>query len=286
MRRHAALPTFADQPFLALPESVGHYERLSDHSVFRQAGTLNNCNIHYVAEGVGYAEVDGEVHTLRRGDAILYFPMQRQRYYTDKVDPWDVRWVHFYGHGLQEYTVGLNLHRTNVWTLRQSDSFERAHLELLAEAESWQLLDRARLSALTYAVLAEFIQHAVPQEPPDRSRDAAKRVLALLPIMQKEAGQPFELSRWAEAAGVSDAYFFKLFRRAMGLTPLAFVVECRMRLAKQMLLERRDESVRSIAEQSGYPSASYFNKVFAEREGMTPTAYRALHTAGGGSIEL
>lgn len=276
MQRQIHLLTLPDMPFFCFPESVGHYRQEPEHSVFREAGALNNFNIHYVAAGKGYVEIDGETHGLGPGEAVLYFPMQRQRYYSSKEEPWDVRWIHFYGTGLQEYLIGRGFHESPLWTVRNRQAFEQAHEALLHEAETYRMLHSSHLSTLTYALLTEFIAHAAALTR-GNSKTSGNRILELLPVMQQEAAQPFILEEWAGRLGVSSYYFCKLFRSVTEMTPMEFVTRCRLQMAKQWLLERKETTIGQIAKDAGYPSVSYFNKRFMEHEGMTPTAYRRLY---------
>lgn len=274
--RQTVLLTLQEQPYFCLPESVGHYQQQPEHSVLREEGALNNFNIHYVAAGKGYVEVEGTVHELRSGQAVLYFPHQRQRYYSSEDDPWDVRWVHFYGERLHDYMIERGFHRHLLWTLRQREAWEMAHLALLEEAEQHRMLHPALLSTLTYAVLAEFVHQAVPLKN-RRAGQAENRILSLLPQMQQEACEPFLLQDWADRAGVSVHYFCRLFKSVVEMTPLEFVTRSRLQMAKQWLLERPDRHIGQIAEDAGYPSVSYFNRQFLAREKMTPTEYRRLY---------
>ncbi|WP_046213234.1 AraC family transcriptional regulator [Paenibacillus wulumuqiensis] len=274
--RQTVLLTLQEQPYFCLPESIGHYQQQPEHTVLREEGALNNFNIHYVAAGKGYVEVEGTVHELRSGQAVLYFPHQRQRYYSSEDDPWDVRWVHFYGERLHDYMIERGFHRHLLWTLRQREAWEMAHLALLEEAEQHRMLHPALLSTLTYAVLAEFVHQAVPLKN-RRAGQAENRILSLLPQMQQEACEPFLLQDWADRAGVSVHYFCRLFKSVVEMTPLEFVTRSRLQMAKQWLLERPDRHIGQIAEDAGYPSVSYFNRQFLTREKMTPTEYRRLY---------
>jgi AraC-like DNA-binding protein len=276
MMRQSHLLTLPQMPFFCFPESVGYYWDYPTHSVYREAGALNNFNIHYVVAGKGHVEIDGEVHTLGPGEAVLYFPLQRQRYYSSEDDPWKIRWVHFYGSGLQDYLIERGLHQSPLWTLRQPDLWEQAHEALLTEAENYRMLRPVQLSTLTYGLLAAFVEQAVPLTGA-RSGTAGNRILELLPLMQQNAVKPFLLEEWARLAGVSPYYFCKLFRSVMKMTPMDFVTRCRLQMAKQWLLERKEANIGQIAADAGYPSVSYFNKRFMEHEGMTPTAYRRLY---------
>ncbi len=276
MQRQSHLLTLPDNPFFCFPESVGNYWNHPQHYTFREAGSLNNFNIHYVESGKGYVEWDGETHTLEAGEAVLYFPLQRQHYYSSKDEPWNIRWVHFYGHGLQEYMVERGFRRSQLWVLRNRSAWEKAHEELLLEAEQHRMLHPSKLSSLTYAILAAFVEQAMPLAG-NKSAASSRRIIELLPLMQQEASQPFILEHWADLAGVSPHYFCKLFRSEMEMTPVEFVTRCRLQTAKQWLLERKDANIGQIAMDAGYPSVSYFNKKFMKHEGMTPTLYRQLY---------
>lgn len=275
MQRHVMLPTLQDSSYFIFPESVGHYENFPDHFVDRAEGLWASFSLHFVIGGKGFVQLDGHVHTLRRGDAFLYFPYQKQLYYSSRDEPWEVRWVHFYGSKLKEFLLDRGFHR-NLWTLTRWGELEEAYTQLLREAEEHNIVRVTRLSALTYTILVEFMSYASPQTA-NRGTEAADRIIALLPIMQQSACQPFTLEEWADRVGVSVHYFCKLFRKTINMTPMDFITLCRMQSAKQWLIEQPAWTVKNIAKEAGYPSTSYFNQRFLEHEGMTPGEYRRLY---------
>ena len=270
------LPTQPHRRFFCWPVSVGRFKGDPHHSIHRSKGAINEFNIHFVAGGKGYVEIDGVVHTMHAGSAFLFFPLEEQRYYSSEDEPWDVRWVHFYGDKLQEFMMEHGFHRSTLWSFHQLDPVAAAHEALYGEALRHNILHETKLSALTYAFLVEFMGQAAPFEGA-RSAVRTDRITGLLPRMQEKAREPFDLAYWAEQAGVSPFYFCKLFRNATRTTPLDFVTLCRMQLGKQLLLERPEQPVKEIAAEVGYSSASYFNKKFIEHEGMTPTEFRELY---------
>jgi AraC-like DNA-binding protein len=202
--------------------------------------------------------------------------MQKQRYYSSKNDPWDVRWVHFYGSILNQFLTERGFHRFPLWNIQHLTSLEKSHERLLVETEKHSFLQLSHLSTLTYAFLMEFTTNVVPRTS-RKKVDLDDRIQDLLPLMQKKACEPFELDYWAERAGVSTYYFCRLFKRATQMTPMMFITLCRLQVSKQLLIENKEITVKEIAEKTGYPSISYFNKRFLEYEGMTPTEYRQLH---------
>ncbi|PAD70299.1 AraC family transcriptional regulator [Bacillus sp. 7586-K] len=275
MIRQYLLPTLNEDEYMILPESIGWYFNEPDHQVDRKVGTLNNFSIHFIVSGTGFLEIDGKPFTLKRGDAFLYFPMQEQRYYSSKDDPWNIRWVHFYGNVLHPFLTEKGFHHDRLWTVQQLQRLEETHEQLLLEAEKNSFLHLSRLSTLTYTFLIEFVTNAVPRTA-QRRQEIDNRIQPLLPLMQQKACDPFDLEYWAEQAGVSTYYFCRLFKRATQMTPMEFITLCRLQQSKQWLLENKEMTVKEIAMKAGYPSISYFNKRFLEQEGKTPTEYRQL----------
>ncbi|UJF31907.1 helix-turn-helix transcriptional regulator [Paenibacillus hexagrammi] len=279
MYRHVMLPTLTNSAFFIFPESVGWYQNVPHHGVNREEGAWASYSLHFITSGKGYVELEGTVHTLQKGDAFLYFPYQKQRYYSSEEDPWEVRWVHFYGAHLKDFLVGEGFYRP-LWTLKRWKELEDAFQELLLEAEANNILRPTKLTALTYTILTEFMSFAAPLTGSSRGTESIDRILKLLPHMQQKACEPFTLETWAEMAEVSSYYFCKLFRKATSMTPLNFITLCRIQYAKQRLIEDESCPVKEIASAAGYPSASYFNQRFQEQEGMTPSEFRQLYARG------
>jgi AraC-like DNA-binding protein len=273
IQRQSVLPTMQASAYFIFPESVGYYWEMPQHHVERSDGYVSY-SLHFITSGKGYVEKDGEVHTLYKGDAFLYAPYHKQLYYSSKDEPWEIKWVHFYGAKLKEFLFEQGF-LNHFWTLHRWVELEEAFEDLLLEAETNGILRPAKLSSLTYAIIVEFMSCAIPHTA-NRGTESTDRIMNLLPLMQQKACQPFLLEDWANQVGVSTHYFCKLFRKSTSMTPVMFITLCRMQAAKQLLIEQTKLNIKNIAEQSGYPSASYFNQRFLEHEGMKPSEYRRL----------
>ncbi|WP_062049485.1 AraC family transcriptional regulator [Bacillus sp. JCM 19034] len=276
MQRQALFPTLTKYEYLILTESVGHYYDEPDHVVKRDVATLNNFSIHFILSGSGYVEIDNECFFVKRGDAFLYFPMQQQCYYSSEDDPWDIRWVHFYGDHLQSFLSEKGFQRHVLWKVQQIAHLEAIHETLLQTAERHCLLQLSQISTATYAFLMEFITNVQPRQL-GKKVELDIRIDRLLPRMQEKACEPFDLDYWAKQANVTNYYFCRLFKRTTQMTPMAFITLCRLQRSKQLLLANKKMTVKEIAELSGYSSVSYFNKRFMEHEGITPTKYRQIY---------
>lgn len=81
----------------------------------------------------------------------------------------------------------------------------------------------------------------------------------------------------ARLAGMSASSFSRFFRKTTGLTFVGYLNELRVSRASSLLTET-DLPVLQIALRSGYTNLSNFNRRFLALRGLTPRAYRSLHT--------
>ena len=273
MRRQIFLPVIHEQPFFCFPESVGWYKDEPKHFVDRKEKEMDNFNLHVVLNGKGYLKTKGDTYLMHQGDCFLYFPSEEQYYYSDKEEPWEILWVHFNGYFLKEFLLERGLHTSKVWTLKSVTGIKKSIVALLEEAEQFTILHPSTLSTLTYSIIVEFISQA-ELHTPNRGLELYDRIVAVLPKMRELSNKPFKLEFWAEQLNISTYYFCKMFKKATGMSPTRFIMLCRLQRSKQLLIEKRDWTIKQIALEVGYPSISYFGRLFLENEGLTPAEYR------------
>jgi AraC-like DNA-binding protein len=104
-------------------------------------------------------------------------------------------------------------------------------------------------------------------------RDAAVR------WAREHIDQPADPDGMARAAGLSHAYFTRLFRNTFGLAPRDWTAREKVREACRLLEE---SSLRSqeIAHRLGYESSSSFGRQFRQVTRMSPARYRQQHRSG------
>lgn len=77
------------------------------------------------------------------------------------------------------------------------------------------------------------------------------------------------LAELAAIAHLSPHYFTRLFKRSTGLTPHQFVIRCRVKRAKTLLLSGQD-SIAAIAQQVGFASQAHLTVHVKRLLGVTP----------------
>ena len=84
---------------------------------------------------------------------------------------------------------------------------------------------------------------------------------------------PLTLAALAEQAQLSEFHFARMFRQHFNKTPHQYVLEMRIRKAKE-LLTFSSEGLADIALQSGFSSQQHFSNQFKKHCLITPAKYR------------
>lgn len=79
-------------------------------------------------------------------------------------------------------------------------------------------------------------------------------------------------SELAKLCNISEVYFRRLFADKIGITPKQYILDIRIKRAKQ-LLETNSLSVTAVAEKCGFGSVYHFCRAFKNSTGLTPTQF-------------
>ncbi len=88
--------------------------------------------------------------------------------------------------------------------------------------------------------------------------------------------EDLSLADLARLTGLPRHHLIRAFRRETGLTPHAYLVDVRVRRARERL--RRGEMPGDVAAATGFCDQPHLTRAFKARFGVTPGAFRAAHT--------
>lgn len=130
---------------------------------------------------------------------------------------------------------------------------------------------------LLAAILARLNEYshtcAEAAESPAQTGTRQEEILQYLDTHYTTIGSVAEVS---SALGVSDAYVYRCVKALSGMTPKQYINRLRIRNAMRDL-EYGNKNLSVIQEVCGFHSASYFQRVFKQETGITPTQYRRQH---------
>lgn len=109
---------------------------------------------------------------------------------------------------------------------------------------------------------------------------ANRQCAAVRQYIEQHYKESITLDLLAEKASINKFYMAHAFKREYGVSPINYLISCRIREGKRLLSET-DLSLSQIAAVLGFSSSSYFSQSFRSAEGMSPTEYRkATQTPG------
>ena len=97
----------------------------------------------------------------------------------------------------------------------------------------------------------------------------------LTAYLERHFQQEIYLDDLARRAGMSRATLLRHFRAALGVTPMIYLRNLRLRHAAELLL-KTEFSLKEIADQSGFFRMPYFFKAFKDCYGVSPLEYRGI----------
>ncbi len=77
-------------------------------------------------------------------------------------------------------------------------------------------------------------------------------------------------------SNMSNATFYRTFKRVYGVSPMAFILMEKLKKAKQLLLNSQI-SISEVCYSLGYSDVNYFHRIFKKYEGITPGSFRLLN---------
>jgi transcriptional regulator GlxA family with amidase domain len=107
---------------------------------------------------------------------------------------------------------------------------------------------------------------------PIRTR-AADTLAPLLEELLDELSEEHSVESLAVRCSMSQRTFARRFRQETGTTPLLWLTQQRVLLARRML-ESGDDPIETVATRAGFPNAAMLRHHFGDKVGTSPAAYR------------
>ncbi|MFC4599235.1 AraC family transcriptional regulator [Cohnella hongkongensis] len=228
-------------------------------------------------EGEGELLTEDASYRLPERCGILLPPLSRH-YYFAKGPVWKTYYVTFTG------TSAARLASELIGKLPGKVQWDEGEKEITDQLESMLKLAESgtdasgwRSSAELYRFLTLLRTNGRRDHLPSLHRRLEK-VQDLLQWLEKEFANPdLGLAAMADQLGIGERQLNERFRQSFGQTAYAYLIQLRLRKAKEWLPSRPDWSVRKIGEAVGFRDASHFVATFRQKEGLTPEQYRRLH---------
>jgi len=284
-------------PPKVLPEvrSVGCWD--ADHNQSWGLDWHRNEGIEftYLSRGKVPFRVDDQRFLLKRGDLTITRPWQRHCVGDPHVgasrlhwlildvgvrrpnQPWRwPAWLISSEADLRTLTTMLSHNEQSVWAA--NDEIEHYFEKLVGAAAANESRLRLYIGGLVVALTEVLHRH---QPVLDRSLSSGQRTVDLfLAALPETVGQPWDLASMAAACGLRRTRFAHYCKEITNMSPIDYLVRCRVEAATHVLIERSKLSITDVALRCGFESSQYFSRVFHEHMGCSPRDYRRQEVGG------
>ncbi|WP_424882347.1 helix-turn-helix domain-containing protein [Streptomyces sp. SLBN-8D4] len=277
---------------------VGRYDELPGYAVQRPRGA-DSWLFTWTVGGRGTLRQGRAETGAGAGDLVVLAPGTPHRYGVQQgADHWEFWWAHCGAR--PAWTAWLGRHGRGdglyVVTPDPTDGGPHARIEaafrrMLADArwtgtgtppDTAQPDDRVAV-AVAHGTTARELALGALEEVVLLTAGAARvsrtgtgvdpRVQRAQELIAADPGAPHTVRSLAVEVSLSPTRFAHLFTQQVGRSPMRALREARLRHAAR-LLESTDLSVERVAAASGFASPFHFNRVFRDRYGTPPGAYR------------
>ena len=133
--------------------------------------------------------------------------------------------------------------------------------------------DLVRKKKLLFGLLDATIEGAEEKPLSGRAFSEAQRLAPALAHLSRNLSEPGIIEGMAGRCGLSRPRFDVVFKSVFGVSPGRYVLDLRMRNAQRLLISTM-MPVGEIAALSGFSEIFHFSKIFKQKCGLSPKAYR------------
>jgi YesN/AraC family two-component response regulator len=117
-------------------------------------------------------------------------------------------------------------------------------------------------------------QHLTQVAKDSVNNDNHNRLNYVLNYINEHLTEKIAVDALSRKAYLSRNMFFKWFKEQFGITPLDYINNERVKLAKQ-LLSQPQHNINTVSKLCGFSDVNYFVRIFKKTEGTTPKAYQS-----------
>jgi AraC-like DNA-binding protein len=106
--------------------------------------------------------------------------------------------------------------------------------------------------------------------------DPNSAITQVLDYIRHNIRENISLKNLSDKACMSTTSFYRYFKKELGMSPIEFVIQEKIRHAKQ-LLKNPTIQINEVGYMSGFDNSNYFIRLFKKHEGITPKQYQLLY---------
>lgn len=147
---------------------------------------------------------------------------------------------------------------------------------LMEETERGCPSGPAYFEHLAAALLLSVALQTDPRLPEAGNAGAQlRRIQQTIALMEAHFASKLSLEQLAATAGLSPFHFNRLFHRVVGVSPHRYLLDCRLRRARELLVAGSGRSIGEVAAECGFADQAHFGRQFRRAYGVSPVQFQA-----------
>lgn len=214
--------------------------------------------LHYVLSGQGVYRSKRGQYTVKKGEIFVIHPYEVTYYEADQKDPWHYCWV-----GFEMNLPGKMYLEADIIHLPQGEHIFRG----IKDSDRIESGQEFYICSKIYELLAQLEARKGGEKKSGKDYVDKARNYIMANYMK-----PIKIEELGDKLGLERSYFSNLFKKHVGKSPQAYLVEFRLvKAAELMIMHQYKPGEAAI--NVGYTDIFNFSKMFKKKFGMSPTEY-------------
>lgn len=148
--------------------------------------------------------------------------------------------------------------------------------KLIKECMSTSITKDALADLTLQELLIRIIQTQTAKSINEGTFNPNNPITEVIEFIRLNLKENISLKSLSDKACMSTTSFYRFFKREIGMSPIEFVLNEKIKCAKR-LLKNPSLQINEVCYLSGFDDANYFTRLFKKYEGITPKQYQLLH---------
>lgn len=256
-------------------QSTGFFCCGSGHKTIRTG--MKSVLLVYTLSGTAFLTYRGKNYPIKPGDLFFINCKEHHVYGVKGENNWEFKYLHFYGNNCEKMHDTIYQIYGPVMQLGQNSPIEKSLDNLYALSSMKEVVKKidARIMSLISNLLSEIFHCTASRLGEIKNHKPNKMVNRAIEFIENNYTSDLKLEDIASAAYASKYHFSRLFKKIVGSSPYAYLLNYRINMSKNKL-KHTSKSISEIGVEVGFDSTSNFIKTFRMLEGMTPAMYRKV----------
>ena len=232
----------------------------------------NYTELFYIIGGDGQFQIDGRLFPVQAHQLVVVNPNILHTEVSYEAHP--LEYIVLGIEGLELTVPGSEEARYCIYSFPEKNALLRCMQSILQEMQDRRPEYQTACLAYMDIIMVQLMRHASVAVTQTQARFPANRqCTSVRQYIEQHYKENITLDLLAEKVNINKYYMAHAFKREYGVSPINYLIACRIREGKRLLAET-DLSLSQISAILGFSSSSYFSQSFRNAEGMSPTEFR------------